>query len=204
MLDIAATRCPEAQFTCRDIGNFQVSDPQDLITCFYIRFTTATELEKLEAYIESAHSALMSGGVFCFNAVDKDKIDNNLFVRHTVKKADDAFTFRSGWHYRYVKTALKLHIPKTNACDTRVWNDEHPMVAVSFAELITPASSPTLKCMYSTQLEAIAPVNTYLGTHFCLREDSPPHGCSNGAIHLLLISSHSTHLLSKRRLQSAA
>ncbi len=34
MLDIAASRCPEAQFTLQDMSTFDVSEPLDLITCF--------------------------------------------------------------------------------------------------------------------------------------------------------------------------
>ncbi|MGP9799180.1 class I SAM-dependent DNA methyltransferase [Halomonas sp. 86] len=183
MLDIAAIRCPEAQFTCQDMGNFQVSDPQDLITCFLYSIHYSDGIEKLKACIESAHSALMSGGVFCFNAVDKDKIDNNLFVSHTVKKADDAFTFRSGWHYSGSgeKQALKLSIAKTNACDTQVWNDEHPMVAVSFAELITLLEPYFEVHVFEHNFEAITPWNTTSGNAiFACVKIQPPTVVATG------------------------
>ncbi|MCH4813439.1 class I SAM-dependent DNA methyltransferase [Vreelandella neptunia] len=138
MLDIAATRCPEAQFTLQDMSDFEVNAPQDLITCFLYSIHYNDGIEKLHACISSAHRALKSGGIFCFNAVDKDKIDNGLSVKHSAKQADDSFTFRSGWHYsgQGEKQSLRLSIEKTNAEETQVWNDEHPMVAVSFAELI--------------------------------------------------------------------
>ena len=75
--------------------------------------------------------------MFYFNVVDKRRIDNDLFVKHTAKQGEDAFTFRSGWHYsgQGERQSLRLSIEKTTATTTQVWNDEHPMVAVSFDEL---------------------------------------------------------------------
>lgn len=159
MLDIAAIRCPEAHFTCQDMSSFQVGDPQDLITCFLYSIHYSDGIEKLKACIASAYNALTHGGVFCFNAVDKGKIDNELFVKHTAHKGEDAFTFRSGWYYngRGEKQALKLSIEKTNAHDTQVWNDEHPMVAVSFAELITLLEPYFEVHVFEHNFEAITP-----------------------------------------------
>ena len=70
--------------------------------------------------------------------VDKTKINNTLFVKHTAIQADDLFTFSSGWHYsgRGDKQSLRLSIEKTNTKETQLWNDEHAMVAFSFDELI--------------------------------------------------------------------
>lgn len=48
MLDMAASRCPEAQFTLQDMSAFEVSEPLDLITCFYTRSTTTTVLKSLK------------------------------------------------------------------------------------------------------------------------------------------------------------
>ncbi|BBI51584.1 hypothetical protein HORIV_40050 [Vreelandella olivaria] len=138
MLDIAAIRCPEAQFTLQNMSSFEVSASLDLITCFLYSIHYNAGIEGLKMCIASVHRALKSGGVFCFNAVDKEKIDNALFVKHSAKQGSDLFTFRSGWHYsgKGEKQSLRLSIEKTNADGTQVWNDEHPMVAVSFAELV--------------------------------------------------------------------
>ena len=137
MLDIAATRCPEAHFSLQDMSSFEVSEPLDLITCFLYSIHYNDGLAKLKACIASAHRALAEGGVFYFNVVDKRRIDNDLFVKHTAKQGEDAFTFRSGWHYsgQGERQSLRLSIEKTTATTTQVWNDEHPMVAVSFDEL---------------------------------------------------------------------
>lgn len=137
MLDIAAKRCPEALFTLQDMSTFDVSEPLDLITCFLYSIHYNDGIEKLTTCIASAHRALATDGVFCFNAVDKDKIDNGLSVKHTARQESDLFTFRSGWHYsgQGERQSLRLSIEKANAEATQVWNDEHPMVAVSFEEL---------------------------------------------------------------------
>ncbi|MFA0487149.1 methyltransferase domain-containing protein, partial [Vibrio sp. 10N.222.55.B11] len=138
MLDIAEVRCPEAKFSVQNMSNFEVTEPLDLITCFLYSIHYNDGLEKLKECIESVHRALKPEGIFCFNVVDKDKISNDLFVRHTKNQDKDDFTFRSGWYYsgQGDKQALKLSIEKTTAGETQVWNDEHPMVAFSFKELI--------------------------------------------------------------------
>ncbi len=138
MLDIATTRCPEAQFYLQNMSDFNVTEPLDLITCFLYSIHYNDGMEKLKECIASVHRALKADGVFCFNVVDKNKINNDLFARHTVQQADDVFTFSSGWNYcgHGEQQLLKVSIEKTTAQDTQIWNDEHPMVAFSFAELI--------------------------------------------------------------------
>ncbi|WP_100638455.1 class I SAM-dependent DNA methyltransferase [Marinobacter salexigens] len=137
MLEQAKARCPEAQFSLGDMCDFQVDEPLDLITCFLYSIHYSGDIEKLKQCIASAHRALKPGGVFCFNSVDKDKIDNRLFERHTVTQGDSLFTFSSAWHYsgEGEKQGLKLNISKTTDGLTQSWDDEHPMVAVSFDEL---------------------------------------------------------------------
>ncbi|MBT2774052.1 class I SAM-dependent methyltransferase [Halomonas sp. ISL-60] len=165
MLDIAAARCPEAQFTRQDMSHFEVGEPSDLITCFLYSIHYNDGIEKLTACISSAHRALASGGIFCFNAVDKDKINNDLFVKHTAKQANDLFTFRSGWHYsgQGEKQSLRLSIEKANADAKQVWNDEHPMVAVNFAEL-TALLAPYFEVhVFEHNYETIKPWDTTSG-----------------------------------------
>ena len=137
MLDRATERCPQAQFSLQDMCGFTVSEPVDLITCFLYSIHYSGGIERLQACIASAHAALEEGGVFCFNAVDKDRIDNALFVSHTAEHADGQFHFSSGWYYGGAgeRQSLKLRIARTVAEETQVWHDEHPMVAVNFAEL---------------------------------------------------------------------
>lgn len=137
MLNIAQQRCPNAQFSLQDMCNFRVDEAVNLITCFLYSIHYSASIAQLKACIASAHRALTTGGVFCFNSVDKNKIDTNAFVRHTAKQGDSHFAFSSGWRYsgQGNKQALRLKIEKTTGHATQTWQDEHPMVAVSFAEL---------------------------------------------------------------------
>lgn len=137
MLDRAALRCPEAHFSLQDMCGFQLSEPVDLITCFLYSVHYSGGLERLKACIASVHAALAVGGLFCFNAVDKHRIDNDSFVSHNAQHPDGLFSFSSAWHYRGEgeQQFLRLRIGKSVAEQTQVWHDEHPMVAVSFGEL---------------------------------------------------------------------
>lgn len=137
MLDKAALRCPEARFAVQDMCGFTLSEPQDLITCFLYSIHYSAGIERLKACIASVHAALAANGLFCFNAVDKGKIDNSLFTAHSMQHADGLFTFSSGWHYagEGEQQLLRLRVEKVTAGQTEVWHDEHPMVAVSFTEL---------------------------------------------------------------------
>lgn len=138
MLDRAAIRCPEAQFSLQDMCGFKAARPFDLITCFLYSIHYSGNLERLNACIASVHAALAVGGLFCFNAVDKRRIDNTSFVSHSAQHADGLFTFSSGWNYpgEGEQQSLKLRIEKTVTGKSQVWHDEHAMVAVSFDELI--------------------------------------------------------------------
>lgn len=138
MLDLAKKRCPEAEFSLQDMSQFSVSAPLDLITCFLYSIHYNDGLEKLKQCITSVHNALDVNGVFCFNVVDKTKIDNRSFVKHSTTHEDSTFHFCSGWHYcgHGDKQSLKLSIEKTTNNETQVWQDEHAMVAFSFDELV--------------------------------------------------------------------
>ncbi|MGO3159207.1 MAG: class I SAM-dependent DNA methyltransferase, partial [Halomonadaceae bacterium] len=70
MLDIAAVRCPEAYFSRQDMSTLEVSEPQDLITCFLYSIHYNAGIDKLKACLSKVHRALKPGGIFCFNAVD--------------------------------------------------------------------------------------------------------------------------------------
>ena len=136
MLDRAAVRCPQAHFSCQDMCSF-VCEQQDLLTCFLYSLHYTGSIARLQACIASAHAALSAGGLLCFNAVDKRRIDNASFVSHSVEHADGTFRFSSGWHYggEGERQTLRLRIDRTQAGQTQVWHDQHPMVAVSFDEL---------------------------------------------------------------------
>ncbi|MDO3720155.1 class I SAM-dependent methyltransferase [Marinobacter sp. chi1] len=143
MLDLALQRCPEALFARQDMSNFHFDQPFDLITCFLYSVHYSDGLEGLKACIRSVQNALSRDGVFCFNAVDKTRIDNTRFVGHSTTHNDSTFVFRSGWHYEGSgdRQSLKLSIQRTTGGVTQSWQDEHAMVALSFGdfrELLAP------------------------------------------------------------------
>ena len=137
MLEIAKTRCPEAHFSVQNMSEFTAIEPVDLITCFLYSLHYNDGTENLKACILRVYNALNPQGIFCFNAVDKDKISNNLFVKHSAEQNGCLFTFQSEWNYSGLgdKQSLKLSIQKTTSEDKQVWHDEHPMVAFNFKEL---------------------------------------------------------------------
>ena len=137
MLDRAKIRCPEAQFYLQDMADFNVDRPMDLITCFLYSIHYNAGIQKLQNCITQVHRALAAGGVFCLNVVDKNKIDNALFMKHQVEQGEALFIFSSGWCYSGTgeQQQLKVSIEKNTALESQIWHDEHPMVAISFAEL---------------------------------------------------------------------
>lgn len=137
MLNIAQRRCPEAQFMQQDMRNFKVAEPLDLLSCFLYSIHYNQSIEKLKACIASAHAALNVGGIFCFNAVDKNAIDNREGIKHSLEHDHSHFTFQSSWHYygQGDQQALHLCIEKTTGELTESWHDQHTMVALSFQHL---------------------------------------------------------------------
>lgn len=177
MLDKAALRCPEAQFSQQDMCSFSVSDPQDLITCFLYSIHYSASIARLKACIASVHAALAPGGVFCFNAVDKQQIDNALFASHSAQHGADLFSFSSGWHYPGTgeQQTLRLRIERTLADTTEVWHDEHPMVAVSFTELQALLQPYFEVHVLEHDYQKLVPWNTHSGNALlaCVKLDVP-------------------------------
>lgn len=139
MLDIAQQRCPQALFTQQDMCDFTVTEPQDLITCFLYSIHYNATLEKLQLCFQRVHAALKSGGVFCFNAVDKNTLPASKAIRHSTQHDGSAFVFQSGWRYpgEGDNQSLLVRIEKTTDGAQQVWQDEHPMVALTFVALQT-------------------------------------------------------------------
>lgn len=137
MLDIAQMRCPEAQFTQQDMSNLNLHEQIDLISCFLYSIHYNQSITTLTNCIESAHRALKPGGLFCFNAVDKRKIDNRAGIKHKLTHENSEFSFQSSWFYSGEgdQQQLQLNIEKTTQGTSQQWQDQHAMVAFSFAHL---------------------------------------------------------------------
>lgn len=143
MLDIAQSRCTEAHFSQQDMSALQLHEEMDLISCFLYSIHYNQNIARLTECIQSVYRALKPGGMFCFNAVDKDQIDNRPGIKRNITHNNSDFCFQSGWYYSGSgeQQALQLRIEKTTNGITEQWRDQHSMVAISFAqltELLTP------------------------------------------------------------------
>ncbi|MFC4654762.1 MULTISPECIES: class I SAM-dependent DNA methyltransferase [Rheinheimera] len=137
MLDKAKQRCPEASFVQGDMCALNWPEPLDLITCFLYSLHYCASLARLNQCIRQVHQQLATGGLFCFNAVDKQQIDNRLSQQHSTNTDNSLFHFESGWYYPGTgeQQQLQLAISRSTGDITEQWQDSHPMVAVSFSEL---------------------------------------------------------------------
>ncbi|NCP66152.1 MAG: class I SAM-dependent methyltransferase [Paraglaciecola sp.] len=158
MLDIAKKRCPDANFMLGNMSDFSLDSGMDLITCFLYSLHYCPSIEALQRCFESVHRALNTGGLFCFNAVDKQTIDNQKVEHHVSHYKDSEFTFTSAWYYSGSDSqqSLRLSIQKTAAEFKQVWQDTHLMVAFTFEELLAllaPYFSVTVFSHDYTKLE---------------------------------------------------
>lgn len=137
MLDIAQQRSPEAHFFQQDMSELQVVQPLDLITCFLYSIHYNQTIAKLQKCIASVHAALNPGGIFCFNAVDKNLIDNRPGIKRKLSYQGSEFCFQSNWYYPGTgeQQQLQLSIEKITEGKTEFWRDQHPMVALSFSQM---------------------------------------------------------------------
>jgi ubiquinone/menaquinone biosynthesis C-methylase UbiE len=137
MLDIAEERCPEALLTLGNMSDFSVDEPVDLISCFLYSLHYCQNIAMLNDCIKCVHRALKTGGVFCFNAVDKNTINNDKFEQHCLQHEGSQFTFTSAWDYcgEGEQQYLAISIEKEHENKRQSWQDRHSMVALSFEQL---------------------------------------------------------------------
>lgn len=137
MLDIAQTRCPEATFTQQDMSKLTLNTQMDLITCFLYSIHYNQSISTLIECIARTHAALKSGGMFCFNVVDKNTIDNRAGTKRQLHHDGSDFCFQSNWYYPGAgdRQELQLTIEKTTDSITEHWRDQHSMVAFTFQQL---------------------------------------------------------------------
>jgi SAM-dependent methyltransferase len=137
MLDIAQLRCPEATFTRQDMSKLTVATQMDLISCFLYSIHYNQSISTLTDCIVSVHAALKPGGIFCFNAVDKNTIDNRAGIKRQLTQDNNHFCFQSNWYYsgEGAQQELQLNIEKTTDGITERWRDQHSMVAFTFVHL---------------------------------------------------------------------
>lgn len=137
MLDIAQSRCPEAQFSQCDMRQLNLDAQLDLISCFLYSIHYNQSIAALGECIASVHRALKPGGLFCFNAVDKNTIDNRAGIKRQLSHNESDFSFQSNWYYcgSGERQELQLTIERCTNGTTEYWRDQHSMVALSFTQL---------------------------------------------------------------------
>lgn len=168
MLDLAQVRCTDAQFFLQDMSELSIAEPVDLISCFLYSIHYNQSLAKLAACIARVHSALKPGGLFCFNAVAKNTIDNRPGIKRQLEQNNSQFSFQSNWFYdgKSEQQALQLRIEKTSQGQTEVWQDQHTMVAVSFQELHALLASYFSVQVFEHDYQKIVPWNKVSGNAF--------------------------------------
>jgi SAM-dependent methyltransferase len=139
MLTLAAQRCPSATFSQQDMSEFSFPQQFDLITCFLYSMHYCYPTEKFTQAAARAYAALNPGGVFCFDAVDKNTIANDQGASHEHSENDAVFRFQSRWFYSGQGDLLDLHlnIEKNTKGTRQVWQDHHSMVALDIRSMKT-------------------------------------------------------------------
>ena len=137
MLAQAQVRCPGAEFSLQDMSGFQFAKTFDLITCFLYSIHYCYPTNHLLSALRAAYKALNQGGVFCFDAVDKNTIANDAGFKHSVVSDDAKFHFQSRWYYGGVGDKLDLHLSISRELNGELasWQDQHSMCALRIQTL---------------------------------------------------------------------
>lgn len=168
MLDIAQLRCPEAQFTQQDMRSLNINAQMDLISCFLYSIHYNQSIAALSDCIAAVHRALKPGGLFCFNAVDKNTIDNRAGIKRQLNHHGSEFSFQSNWYYGGGgdQQELQLSIERTTKGTTEYWRDQHSMVALSFQQLQQLLAPYFEVHMFAHDYTRIAPWDNAAGNAF--------------------------------------
>jgi ubiquinone/menaquinone biosynthesis C-methylase UbiE len=137
MLKIAQQRCPSAMLICADMKELSAPTPQDLISCFLYSTHYCTSIPAIQQTFVKVFECLAPGGLFCFDAVDKDSIANDEGHVHLLRHNDCDLRFQTRWHYCGHGDAMDLHI---NIQEIRQqqqfhYQDRHGMTAVKIHTL---------------------------------------------------------------------
>jgi len=132
MLAIAAKRCPQARLFCADMSDLESTTTLDFISCFLYSIHYCASVAKLQQTFQRVYSVLAPGGLFCFDAVDKDCIANDQGHSHSLRLPDCDLRFQTRWHYSGAGDLLALHIDIRETTDTqqRHFTEHHAMTAI--------------------------------------------------------------------------
>lgn len=137
MLSQAKARCPSADYSQQNMRDYAFSHQFDLITCFLYSLHYCAPIADLTDALQSTFTALKCGGVFCFDAVDKNTIANDEGIKHSGFYQGVPIHFQSSWFYsghgETMKLNLKIHQSSNGTVNT--WEDTHTMCAVTIEQL---------------------------------------------------------------------
>lgn len=133
MLALAAQRCPQAQLHSLDMSDLKSVNEFDLITCFLYSIHYSYPRAKLEQTLQRVYQSLTAGGLFCFDAVDKNSVANDAGHAHQVTFGQQTLRFQTRWFYSGHGKTLDLHISIRE--QQRHYNEQHVMTAVTVPEL---------------------------------------------------------------------
>lgn len=138
MLALAAQRVPQATLYCQNMSKMNVPAQFDLITCFLYSIHYCYPHVQLQQTLHNAFRALNVGGLFCFDAVDKNSISNDAGHTHHVTHNKSELTFQSRWQYSGEGDQLDLHIAiaETVGENIKHYSEAHCMSAITIHELI--------------------------------------------------------------------
>lgn len=138
MLDMAADRCPSANLICLDMSEIDLHNSMDLISCFLYSIHYCSSVAALQKTFKNIYAALSPGGVFCFDAVDKDCIANDDGHYHYLTLPNhNQLRFQTRWHYSGEGDDLDLHIDirETAGESQRHYQEKHSMTAVNIINI---------------------------------------------------------------------
>ena len=137
MLDQAQIRCPSAKLIYCDLAEFDNEEEFDLITCFLYSMHYSHPISSFTETLTRTYQALVTGGVFIFDMVDKFGIRNITDLIDKVDSKDEEMSFNSRWYYRGEGEVLDLFldIERKTEQGTQLWNDHHTMTAVGINQV---------------------------------------------------------------------
>ena len=137
MLKLARKRCPTATLMCADMKALSTTQPQDLISCFLYSTHYCASLSAIEQTFTKVFESLAPGGLFCFDAVDKDSIANDEGHFHSIRHQEKDLRFQTRWHYSGQGDVMDLHISirELQTQQPLHYQDRHTMTAVKIPTL---------------------------------------------------------------------
>lgn len=119
------------------MSDLEITKSFDFISCFLYSIHYCASITKLQQTFQRVYHALAPGGLFCFDAVDKDSIANDQGHCHNSILYNSRLSFQTRWHYKGSGDLLTLYIDiqETRDGQPRTHAEHHTMTAVKVADI---------------------------------------------------------------------